>query len=467
MIMRIEALLLAGLCFLGSSAPMFAQDAPGGEAPAADAPAADSAAAAEGDAETAPAADGIDVDKVIADYNAKQSTPRTFTAEERGWIGLGLDPSEVDAYKNGHASIVSADENVITFIRDGVERTIESDPALATRPIAPHVAPYATELEGNPFWTAKAASETAKSVDAMFNFIMWTSYIFTALIGVLMVVFCIKYRRKPGVRADQSITHNTPIEIVWSVIPTILVGIMFWGGYTTFLDMRTPPPDAMTVRVGAYQWGWNFTYPNGVESPQEFHVPANTPVEMLMTSSDVIHSFHLPAFRQKSDVLPNRYTKVWFDSGEPATYRVYCSEYCGKLHSDMYAKMVVDTPEDYEAWLVKAGNWMVNEDGTMKPPLEIGELTYNRVGCKACHSIDGRAGTAPTFAGLWGLERKFTDGTTRVADENYIRQSILEPYSQLVEGYGPQMSNFSNLPEEQIYGIVKYIESLKDVPRID
>ncbi|QDV08247.1 Cytochrome c oxidase subunit 2 precursor [Planctomycetes bacterium Poly30] len=454
MIMRIEALLLAGLCFFGSAAPMFAQDAEG---------------AAAGETSEAVKADaGVDVDKLIADYNAKETTPRTFTAEERDWIGRGLDPADVDAFRKGHASIISKDENTIFFLRDGVEETISSDPKFATRPVAPHIAPFATELEGNPFWTAKRASETAKDVDAMFDFIMWTSYIFTALIGVLMVVFCIKYRRKPGVRADQSITHNTPIEIIWSVIPTILVGIMFWGGYTTFLDMRTPPPDAMTVKVNAYQWGWNFTYPSGIESPQEFHVPANTPVEMLMTSNDVIHSFHLPSFRQKSDVLPNRYTKVWFDSGEPATYRVYCSEYCGKLHSDMYAKMVVDTPEDYAAWLVKAGNWMVNDDGTMKSALEIGELTYNRRGCKACHSIDGRAGTAPTFAGLWGLERKFADGSTRVADENYVRQSILDPYSQLVEGYGEQMTVYNPmLPEEQINGIIAYLKSLKDVPRVD
>ena len=283
MIMRIEALLLAGLCFLGSSAPMFAQDAEGGAA-AGETPAATTAA---------PEEEGIDVDELIAKFNAKQSTPRTFTAEERGWIGRGLQPADVDAYHKGYAQIVSDDENTVVFIKDGVETTISSKSKYATRPVAPHIAPFATELEGNPFWVPVPASETAKSVDAMFDFIMWTSYIFTGLIGILMVVFCIKYRRRPGVRADQSITHNTPIEIVWSVIPTILVGIMFWGGYTTFLDMRTPPPDAMTVKVNAYQWGWNFTYPNGVESPQEFHVPANTPVEMLMTSESGVVLFQI------------------------------------------------------------------------------------------------------------------------------------------------------------------------------
>lgn len=453
MIMRIEALLLAGLCFLGSTAPNFAQEAPAAEAAPAAAPAQGKKA--------------VDVDKLIADFNAGQAAPRTFTADEREWIAGGLEPSDVELVYKGHAAIPSGDPNKLIFIRDGERREIISGEGYEP-PVAMHLPPYATEVENGSFWLPVAASETARDVDAMFNFIMWTSYIFTAIIGGLMVLFCIQYRRRPGVRADQSITHNTPIEIIWSVLPTILVAIMFWGGYTTFLDMRTSPPDAMVVKVNASQWSWNFTYENGVESPAEFHVPANTPIEMMMTSADVLHSFHLPAFRQKIDILPNRYTKIWFESGEPATYRVYCSEYCGKLHSDMYAKLVVDTPEDYEAWMVKAGNWMVNEDGTMKSPLEIGELTYNRKGCKACHSIDGTAGTAPSFGGLFGLERTFVDGSTATADENYISQSIREPYSQLVQGYGEQMTVYSPmLPEEQIAGIIAYIKDLKDVPRVD
>ena len=455
MIMRIEALLLAGLCFLGSAAPNFAQET---QASDAQAPAAAPAAGKK----------AIDVDKLIASFNAGQSAPRTFTPEEREWIAGGLEPADVDLVYKGHASIPTDDPNKVIFIRDGERREIISNAKHNTPPVAMNLPPFATEVENGSFWLPVAASETAKDVDAMFNFIMWTSYIFTAIIGGLMVLFCIQYRRRPGVRADQSITHNTPIEIIWSVLPTILVAIMFWGGYTTFLDMRTPPPDAMVVKVNASQWAWSFTYENGVESPAEFHVPANTPVEMMMTSADVLHSFHLPAFRQKSDILPNRYTSIWFESGEPATYRVYCSEYCGKLHSDMYAKLVVDTPEDYAAWMTKAGNWMVNDDGSMKSPLEIGELTYNRKGCKACHSIDGKAGTAPTFAGLWGLEREFNDGTTRAADADYISQSIREPYSQLVKGYGELMTVYSPmLPEEQISGIIAYIRSLKDVPRVD
>ncbi|MEM1452663.1 MAG: cytochrome c oxidase subunit II [Planctomycetota bacterium] len=463
--MKLQAFLLSLLLGLAGAGIASASGAAAQDGSAANDGAADDAAAPASVEET-----GIDVDAVIAEYNDAAGTSRKFTAEEREWIGAGLAPGDVDAAHKGYVAIPSGDPNLVIVARDGKRIEVRSNPDTLTPPAAEpsHMLPFAPEVDEGTFWMPVAASETAKEVDLMFNFIMWTCYIFTALIGVLMVVFCIKYRRRPGVKADQSHTHNTPLEITWSVIPTILVAIMFWGGYVTFLDMRTPPPDAMKINVNAYRWGWDFTYQNGAVSPQEFHVPENTPIEMVMTSSDVLHSFHLPSFRQKSDVLPNRYTKVWFESGEPAVYRVYCTEYCGKAHSNMYAKLVVEPREDYEAWLTKTSNWMLDENGEMLSPLEIGTLTYTRRACKTCHSIDGTAGTGPTFAGLWGLERKFGDGTSAVADENYIRQSILEPYSQLVEGYGKQMTVYNPmLPEEQISGIIAFIQSLEDVPRKD
>ncbi|MEM6674461.1 MAG: cytochrome c oxidase subunit II [Planctomycetota bacterium] len=461
--MKLHALVLL---LIGLAVPGFAQDE--GEAPAPETAAAPAAAPAAGD--------GVDVDKAIAKFREETGSTRAFTAEEREWIAAGLAPGQVDNAHKGYTAIPSGDPNLVIINRNGKRIEVRSDPSKNTPPAVfsetGHMMPFAPEVDGGTFWMPATASETSKDVDAMFNFIMWTCYIFSALIGILMVVFCIKYRRRPGVRADQSITHNTPLEIVWSVIPTILVAVMFWGGYVTFLDLRTPPPDAMKVNVSAYRWGWNFMYQNGVESPQEFHVPANTPIEMVMTSQDVLHSFHLPAFRQKSDILPNRYTKIWFDSGEPGEYRVYCTEYCGKSHSSMYAKLVVEPRADYERWIEKVGNWMVDENGELKPPLEIGRLTYSRRGCNACHSIDGAPGTGPTFAGLWGRTRNFDDGTSAVADENYIVQSIHEPYSQIVvneetgASYGKQMTVYSpKLPEEQVNGIIALVESLKDVPR--
>lgn len=426
-------------------------------------------------AEAAPVKKEKTVDEKIAEFNEGLETPRSFSEQERGWIELGAMPDQIDRILSGDLYVPTGDPYKLSAFHNGELVTVESNPKTGTPPAADNVPMYATEVESGEragFWVPKAASKTAVEVDAMFNFIMWINYIFTAIIGVLMVVFCIKYRRRPGVRADQTITHNTPLEIFWSVIPTILCAIMFWGGYTTFLDMRTPPPDAMQVKVNAFQWGWKFNYDNGVESTGEFHVPENTPIEMLMTSNDVIHSFHLPAFRQKSDILPNRYTKVWFDSGEPATYRVYCSEYCGRAHGNMYAKLVVEPREDYEKWLEAEGNWTIDKStGELKTPLEIGTLVYTRQACKTCHSIDGSRGTGPSFAGLWDEPRSFDaskskDATPTKADENYIRKSILNPHDQIVDGYGANMTVYNPmLPEVQIFGIIEFIKSLKDVPR--
>jgi len=494
--MRLHGLFIAGLLSAGLLSAGAAEAAPAntflqdGDAPAAAEPeqepaegeatpeeGADGEEAAEADA--APAGKQpltpAEIDEEIADFNEGRDTPKTFTEQEREWISWGLDPAQVENAHQGYAYIPTGDENVWMYERDGVLRTIRSADGKNSPPVATFTEPFQRSVEEGSFWTPVAASKVAEEVDAMFNFIMWTCYIFTALIGVLMVVFVIKYRRRPGVRADQSITHNTPLEIFWSVVPTILVAIMFWGGYTTFLDMRTPPPtsNAFEITARAHQWGWEYTYPNGATVPNEFHVPENTPVKMTMYSTDVIHSFHFPAFRVKSDVLPNRYTNVWFDSGEPGQYPVYCSEYCGRNHSNMYTKVVVEPQAEFEEWLKVASIWW-EENGELLPYREIGELGYKLRGCNSCHSVDGSKIIGPTFAGLWGRERRFDPGVSEgtdldpvVADENYIRRSILEPHSQVVQGYPAQMSDYSGMPEVQILGFIEYIKSLKDVPRAD
>lgn len=464
----------ASLLVLGAGSLAIAQESAGGEGTPMESASQESEAAqgeesGAGEPSEAQASEPepIDVDAEIAEYNEGRDTPRQFDAREREWISKGVNPADVDRILSGELYVPNDDPYKLVYIRDGEERTISSNPRTGVAPVADNVPAYGweTAAENRPsLWAPFAASETAKEVDAMFNFIMWICYIFAALIAGLMIWFCIKYRRRPGVRADQSITHNTPLEIFWSVIPTILVAIMFWGGYTTFLDLRTPPPDAMQVKVNARQWGWDFTYPNGVITSNEFHVPENTPVEMLMSSSDVIHSFHLPAFRQKSDVLPNRYTKIWYDSGTPATYRVYCAEYCGKSHSNMYAKMVVEPKEDFDQWLADEARWYLDKNtGELLPPVEIGQLTYDRLGCKTCHSLDGTAGTGPTFKGLWGKDRELTSGETVVADENYIRQSMIDPHSQIVAGYGEQMTVYGPLLNDaMVDGMIAYLKTLAD-----
>lgn len=331
--------------------------------------------------------------------------------------------------------------------------------------VAPHLPEHADEVRDGTFWMPVAASELAREVDATFNFIMWINYVFTALILVLLVVFVVKYRRRPGVVADQSITHNTPIEIVWSVLPTILVAVIFWQGYVTFLDLKTPPKDALQIRVKAYTWGWNFVYPDGTMVAQQVAVPQGRPVEFIMSSQDTLHSLHLPAFRQKQDVLPDRYTSVWFPTVQAGDYRIYCTEYCGKDHSNMYARLQILPPAEFDAWFTIASDITKNPDGSKRTPAEIGEVAYSQqYGCKSCHSLDGTKGIGPSFTetmGYWGKQRPLEGGATAVVDDNYIRKAILDPHSELAQGYGKLMTVFNPMPpEEHIDGIIAFMKSL-------
>lgn len=328
--------------------------------------------------------------------------------------------------------------------------------------VAPHVPDYADEIENGTFWMPVAASDLAREVDATFNFIMWINYVFTALILALLVIFVVKYRRRPGVVADQSITHNTPLEIAWSVLPTILLAVIFWQGYVTFLDLRMSPKDALPIRVKAYTWGWNFTYPDGTMVPQQLAVPVGRPVEFIMSSQDTLHSLHLPAFRQKVDVLPDRYTKLWFDTSKPGTYRIYCTEYCGKDHSNMYALLQILPQDEFDAWMEIYGNPENGPDGKPLPIVDFGRKLWGEYyGCKSCHNIDGQSGgIGPTFKGLWGSTRRFTDGTTAVADENYVADSLRNPHGKLVEGYGKLMPLFHAMPEKHVIAITEFLKTL-------
>jgi len=337
------------------------------------------------------------------------------------------------------------------------------DDGLDPNRVAPHLPEFAVEVSDGTFWLPVAASETAKDVDATFHFIMWINYVFTALILVLLVIFVVKYRRRPGVVADQSITHNTPIEIIWSVLPTILVAVIFWQGYVTFLDLRTAPKGTLDIRVSAYTWGWNFTYPDGTMVPQKLAVPQGRPVRFLMSSQDTLHSMHLPAFRQKQDVLPDRVTMVWFPTDRAGTYRIYCSEYCGKDHSNMYAKLEILPQAEFDVWWGINSNPRNDENGQPLPDLAYGEKLYKYFACHSCHTIDGAKNTGPSFqltAKDWGAERALADGSTTLIDEDYIRRSILNPQSQIVKDYGPQMPVFNYLDAEQIHSLTLFIKQI-------
>ncbi len=311
----------------------------------------------------------------------------------------------------------------------------------------------------NQYWMPTDASTFAAEIDPLYDFLLWLSAISAAGIFLAMLYFVVKYRaksREENVVGDDSNHHNTTLEIVWSVIPLLIcVGIFVWG-FKGFVELRTPPKDTLEIHAQGQKWKWLFTYPNGhVDS--DLHVPVGKDVRVIIQSVDVLHSLYIPAFRTKMDAVPGRYTDLWFHATKEGDYPVFCAEYCGTAHSDMLAHAIVHEPGGYEKWMQK----IVEEQENM-PPVELGEMLYSQQGCKTCHSIDGTPLVGPTWKGLFGKERKFADGTSAVADEQYIKDSLNNPSGQIVEGFAPSMPTYQGkLNDKQQNGLVEYIKSLK------
>ncbi|HID76365.1 MAG TPA: cytochrome c oxidase subunit II [Planctomycetaceae bacterium] len=308
---------------------------------------------------------------------------------------------------------------------------------------------------GGSFWLPPPSSTVAGVVDKLFYFILAVATFFFLLIVVLMAVFVILYRRRPGVEPAGP-THNTPLEVVWSVIPLGIVVAIFYLGFKGYMDLRVPPANAYEIRVTGQKWSWVFQYPNGFVT-DELHVPVDRPVLLTMTSEDVIHSLYVPAFRVKMDLVPGRYTQAWFQAVRTGQFDLYCAEYCGTGHSDMLSKVVVHPPGEFERWLDQAAKFL-----EQLSPAEAGELLFRRHGCGGCHSTDGTAKEGPTLQGAFGRTQTFTDGSTAVMDDNYIRQSILEPMAKVRRGYQPVMPTYKGrLSDEEITKIIEFIKSLK------
>ena len=306
------------------------------------------------------------------------------------------------------------------------------------------------------FFLPPAKSTVAADTDALFTFIHAVSLIFLIGIVAAMVWFVYRYRRRSEHDVTPVITHNNALEVTWSVIPFILVMIVFAWGFRGYLDLRTPPADAYEVRAIGKKWLWEFHYENGYVSVGELHVPAGRPVKLVMNSVDVIHSFYVPDYRIKRDVLPGRYSSVWFEAPEAGESIVFCTEYCGTAHSDMMAKVVVKEPQEFQDWLSTAAAADANV-----PPVELGGQLVQRNACLTCHSQDGSELQGPTFKGIFGREQRMEDGTVVTVDENYIRNSILRPQSQIVEGYLPVMPPYEGtLNDTQIDAIIEYLKTV-------
>jgi cytochrome c oxidase subunit 2 len=315
--------------------------------------------------------------------------------------------------------------------------------------------PLAQSSGGN-FFFPERASAASESVDTVFFFILWISIFFFAIIVGAMVYFLMKYRERPGVEAVKTATHSNFLEILWSVIPTIIVGVIFVWGFIAYMDMRQPPDNAYEIRVVAKKWNWEFVYPNGHREPN-LHVPVNRPVQLVMSSDDVIHSLYIPAFRLKMDVVPGRYTKTWFEPRRVGEYTLFCAEYCGEQHSKMLAQVVVHPSGEFEKWLADAANFLERVT-----PEEGGRIVYERKGCIQCHSLDGSAKAGPTFKGSFGEEHEMADGRRILVDENYIRKSILEPQSDIRAGFKPVMPTYAGqIRDEEIGALIAFIKSLK------
>jgi cytochrome c oxidase subunit 2 len=302
----------------------------------------------------------------------------------------------------------------------------------------------------------EAASTVAGEVDAIYFFILYLSAFFFAGIVGATIYFALKYKRRGSSDKTSPIEHNSKLEFWWSFIPGVLLIPMFAWGFQHWVTMQMPPANTLDLRVTARQWSWGFEYPREGITSDKLVVPVDTAIKLTMTSSDVIHSFYVPEFRIKKDVLPGRYTVAWFQATQVGTYNVLCAEYCGKDHSRMISRVEVLSKEDYTKWVDSGGGL-----GDL-PPAELGKIYFERFGCAQCHSVDGTPNTGPTLQGVYGQPVELADGTTVIADDDYIKSSIENPGAQVVKGFAPRMPSFKGkVKDKQFTAIIEFLKSLK------
>ncbi|HKI25983.1 MAG TPA: cytochrome c oxidase subunit II [Candidatus Sulfotelmatobacter sp.] len=290
----------------------------------------------------------------------------------------------------------------------------------------------------------------AGNVDALYIFLLIVSGMMTLLIFTALIYFAARYRHRRGVPAEQ-IEGSIPLELTWSIIPMCVFMAIFLWSAVVFFHLRTPPRDSTEVYVVAKQWMWKLEHAEGQREINELHVPVGRDVKLIMTSQDVIHSFFVPDFRMKQDVVPGRYTVAWFRATKPGTYHLFCTQYCGTQHSSMIGYIIVMEPAQYEAWM---------SGGSTGPLSATGEKIFAELGCSTCHRSDGQ-GRGPNLQGVFGRPVALEDGRTVTADENYLRECILDPGAKRVKGFQPIMPTFQGLvSEEQLNALVAYVKSL-------
>ena len=307
------------------------------------------------------------------------------------------------------------------------------------------------------------ASTFSAEVDALYFGLIAVTLFFTIAVYALIWYFSVKYRR--GKKADRSNapTANHILEAIWIIVPLGIALAIFGWSAKIFFDLRTPPSDAMLVHAIGKQWMWKFVNEEGRYEVNELHVPVDRPVRIQMISQDVLHDLFFPDFRTKQDVLPGRYTTLWFEATKTGTYNIFCAEYCGLLHSGMIGKVHVLEQDDYEAWLAGGTSTAsLGAAGSSGNAMSDGEQLFTQLACNTCHlGPDESTGRGPSLHGVFGKEQPLASGETVVVDDEYIRESILVPTAKVAEGFAPVMPTYKGqVNEEQIIQLISYIKSL-------
>jgi cytochrome c oxidase subunit 2 len=302
-----------------------------------------------------------------------------------------------------------------------------------------------------PFFPEQASAQAAQ-VDGIYFFMLAVTAFFSLLIAGLVVVFAVKYRRRHKVEVGVAIHGSLALELLWTIIPFMITMVMFAWGVKVFFGIYRPPAGAMEVYVVGKQWMWKAQHMDGLREINELHVPVGRPVKLIMGSEDVLHSFYIPSFRVKADVIPGRYNVLWFTAIKPGRYHLFCAEYCGTKHSGMIGWVYAMEPNEFQAWL---GGGSASET-----PAAAGEKLFQNFACSSCHRDDALA-RAPQLKGLFGKTVQLQNGATVVADESYIRESIVLPQAKVVNGFLPIMPTFQGLvSEEQLLQLIAYVRSL-------
>lgn len=303
------------------------------------------------------------------------------------------------------------------------------------------------------------ASEMAPKIDLLFFTITALTVFFTAIVVVLLVFFAIKYRRGNRVDRSRPVNEHHLLEVGWSIIPLILgIGIFFWGAIL-FAEVRQPPDNAEEIFVIGKRWMWHFQHANGIRENNELHVPIGKPFKLTMISQDVIHDVFIPDFRLHQDVIPGHYTTEWFTATTVGKHHLFCAQYCGTQHSEMGGYVYTMTPADYEQWLRRGGPGAETmAPGEVQTPVQIGADVWEQKLCSNCHGSTDTT-RAPSLIGIFGRQRRLQNGQTVTADNEYLRNAILNPESNALVGYPQTMPSYKELTEEQVLDLIAYIKT--------